>query len=90
MSERPNPPAAGDVRRAERAWSTLETLGGLSATGDLADRWGLHERRARTLVRSDGFPAPVARLGGRDLWLTIAADAWRAAQPGPGKSRPPA
>jgi hypothetical protein len=57
--------------------------GGLATASMLAERWGISRTRVHALRQHPDFPAPVARTR-IDLYLVDEADAFRAADRGPG------
>jgi hypothetical protein len=78
---------ADPSRAANRLRRAIAAGGGIATQAELARHWGVNRARARQLAGEPGFPAPVATIGGSDVWAVGEVDAWRAERFGPG--RPP-
>jgi hypothetical protein len=54
----------------------------LVAAADIAKRLRISPARVSALMRSSGFPRPVGRLGGSDIWRWISVERWARKQAG--------
>jgi hypothetical protein len=62
---------------ADRLRNEVAAAGGLASQADLARRWGVARQRVHEMVRDGLLPTPIARVGGRPVWLMReASDAW--------------
>lgn len=52
----------------------------LMGVGEIARRLGVDRRRAATISRRKGFPAPVAKLSLGRVWLVSHVEAWAVEQ----------
>lgn len=77
------------ARAAASARRAIAAAGGIANQAELARHWDVNAARARQLVTTPGFPAPVATIGTSDIWAIDEVDEWRASRPGPGRPRKP-
>lgn len=74
----PDAPSPDDLAAVQRAWSTIDTAGGIVGRGDLERDWSLSRQRVHELTSSATFPAPIAEVNGSPVWLRAATSTWRA------------
>lgn len=59
--------------------AAIAAAGGLLNQTDIAKRYGVSKARAGEIVTSEGYPAPLARIGRSLVWIGNEVDAWRQA-----------